>query len=64
MKHVYAKTVRIKYNNQIYQVLLRDDKKYGFLKIVNEEKTEYAYPTAQEFLRLSSIMNRDNRIKF
>lgn len=57
----YKKVQVIKYNNKVFQVLLREDQKYAFLQII--EKDKYAYPTAQEFLHLSSIMNK-NRIKF
>ena len=57
----YIKVQIIKYNNKIFQVLLREDQKYAFLQII--EKDKYAYPTAQEFLHLSSI-KRKNRIKF
>lgn len=64
-KHVYKKGSRIKYNNQTFLVLVRDDNQTGFLKIVyNGDKEEYQYPTAHEFLHLSSFMNVDNRIKF
>ena len=57
----YKKVQIIKYNNKIFQVLLREDQKYAFLQII--EKDKYAYPTAQEFLHLSSIMSK-NGIKF
>lgn len=58
----YKKLQKIKYNNKTFIVLLREDQKYAFLQIV--EKNKYAYPTAQEFLHLSSIMQINNRIKF
>lgn len=58
----YKKIQIIKYNNKVFQVLLREDKKYAFLQII--EKDKYAYPTAQEFLHLSSVMQVNNRIKF
>lgn len=58
----YKKIKIIKYNNKLFQVLLREDQKYAFLQIVKKDK--YAYPTAQEFLHLSSVMQVNNRIKF
>ena len=57
----YKKVQVIKYNNKIFQVLLREDQKFAFLQII--EKDKYAYPTAQEFLHSSSVMSK-NRIKF
>ena len=65
MVGVYKKREKIKYKNQLFQIIERKDKKLGFLKIVVDgEKTEYEYPTAYEFLQLSSFMNKKNRIKF
>lgn len=65
MVGVYKKREKIKYKNQLFQIIERKDKKLGFLKIVVDgEKTEYEYPTAYEFLHLSSFMNKKNRIKF
>lgn len=62
---VYKKREKIKYKNQLFQIIERNDKKLGFLKIVREdEKMTYQYPTAYEFLHLSSFMNKKNRIKF
>ncbi len=62
---VYKKREKIKYKNQLFQIIERNDKKIGFLKIVYEdEKMTYQYPTAYEFLHLSSFMNKKNRIKF
>ena len=57
----YKKLQVIKNKNKTFQVLLREDQKLAFLQII--EKDKYAYPTAQEFLHLSSVMNK-NRIKF
>ena len=62
---VYKKREKIKYKNQLFQIIERNDKKIGFLKIVYEdEKMTYQYPTAYDFLHLSSFMNKKNRIKF
>ena len=62
---VYKKREKIKYKNQLFQIIERNDKKIGFLKIVYEdERMTYEYPTAYEFLHLSSFMNKKNRIKF
>ncbi len=62
---VYKKREKIKYKNQLFQIIERNDKKIGFLKIVYEdERMTYQYPTAYEFLHLSSFMNKKNRIKF
>lgn len=65
MKHIYKKARKIKYNNKIFQILIRDDNKIAFLKIdTSNNKEEYQYPTAQEFLHLSSVLNTNNCIKF
>lgn len=65
MKYAYKKIFKVKYNNNIFQVVIRPDKKYGFFKIVNDGNAEkFIYPTAYEFLHLSSYMNPNNRIKF
>lgn len=65
MKHIYKKTLKIKYNDNLFQVIVREDNKKGFLKIIDDgNETKYVYPTAQEFLHLSSFMNTANRIKF
>ena len=62
---VYKKREKIKYKNQLFQIIERNDKKIGLLKIVYEdEKMTYQYPTAYDFLHLSSFMNKKNRIKF
>ena len=65
MKHNYKKARKIKYNNKLFQILIRDDNKLAFLKInvLNNEEV-YEYPTAQEFLHLSSVLNTTNNIKF
>lgn len=61
----YKKDYVIEYNNMLFQVIIRDDNKMGFLKIINDgKKIRYEYPTAIEFLKLSSIVNIENRIKF
>lgn len=65
MKHVYKKLSKIKYNNNLFQIVVREDKKIGFFKIIVDGKTEkYEYPSAQEFLHLSSVINVNNQIKF
>lgn len=64
-KSTYTKSLKLKYNKNIFRVIIRDDKKLGFLKIVNTgSKEEYAYPSACEFLHLSSFMNPKNQFKF
>lgn len=65
MKHVYRKTLKIKYNDNLFQVIVREDNKKGFLKVIKDGSIEkYEYPSAQEFLHLSSFVNTRNRIKF
>lgn len=65
MKNEYVKREKIKYKNQLFQIIERKDKKIGFLKIVfNDDEIAYEFPTAYEFLHLSSFMNKKNRIKF
>lgn len=62
---VYKKDIVIEFNNSLFQVIIRKDNKKGFLKIIDDgTKISYKYPTAIEFLKLSSIVNVDNRIKF
>lgn len=64
-KSTYTKSLKLKYNKNIFRVIIRDDKKIGFLKIVNTgSKEEYTYPNACEFLHLSSFMNLQNQFKF
>jgi hypothetical protein len=66
MKHIYRKTYKISYNNSLFQVLVRNDKSVGFLKVnVDSNGIEkYSLPSAQEFLHLSSVVNVNNAIKF
>ena len=65
MKHIYKKARKIKYNNHLFQIVIRDDLKIGFFKIIiYENKEEFVYPTVQEFLHLNSIINVKNGIKF
>lgn len=65
MGSVYKKINKIKYNNNIFQIVANDKNKLGFFKIVIEKGEEkYIYPTAQEFLHLSSVLNTNNSIKF
>ena len=66
MKHIYLKTYKISYNNSLFQVIVRNDKSVGFLKIDYDKNGEekYSLPSAQEFLHLSSVVNVNNRIKF
>ena len=63
-KSTYQKSLKIKYNNNIFRVLIRNDKKLGFLKIVDENNETYEYPSAFEFLHLTSFMNPKNSFKF
>ena len=61
----YKKGIIVRYNNQLFQTFIREDNKYGFLKIVVDgESVRYETPTAIEFLKLSSLLNKDNKIKF
>lgn len=63
--NAYKKREKIKYKNQLFQIIERNDKKLGFLKIKQVgDELSYEYPTAYEFLHLSSFMNKKNRIKF
>lgn len=56
-KHLYKRGSRVKYKNQIYQLVIRDDNELGFLKIIVEkDKEKYEYPTAIEFLNLSKLI--------
>ncbi len=64
MQHTYQKSLILEYKKQLFQVIVRDDLQYGFLKIVDREKMTYEYPTAYEFLHLNSFMHPNNRIKF
>ncbi len=58
----YKKSYRIRYNEQLFQIIVRDDYKLGFLKIL--ENGKHVLPSAKEFLHLSSITNKRNQIKF
>ena len=61
----YKKGIIVKYNDNLYQTIIREDNKYGFLKIVIDgDKVKYETPSAVEFLKLSSLFNKDNKIKF
>ena len=63
--HIYKKDKLIKHKNNTFQIIVREDNKKGFLKVVdNGKETKYEYPTAIEFLQLSSFVNVYNRIKF
>lgn len=65
MKHVYKKSSMIKYNNKMFQIIIREDNSKGFLKVLeNGNEKKFEYPTAHEFLHLSSFVNINNRIKF
>ena len=66
MNYIYRKTYKISFNNSIFQVLVRNDKKVGFLKLsYNEDgNQEYKLPSAFEFLHLSSVVHVKNKIKF
>lgn len=62
---IYKKDLIIKHKDNLFQVIVRNDNKKGFLKIVqDEEGVKYEYPSAVEFLKLSSFVNVENRIKF
>lgn len=66
MKHIYRKTFKMSYNNHLFQVIVREDKSVGFLKIIDNKGKEstYEYPSAQEFLHLSSLLDNNSIIKF
>lgn len=56
LREDYRKTVKVSYNNNIFQVFLRKDNKIGFYKILKVDgKEKYEIPTAKEFLHLSSL---------
>ena len=62
---IYKKDRIIKHKGSIFQVIVREDNKKGFLKIVdNGDTKKYEYPSAIEFLKLNSFVNVNNRIKF
>ncbi len=58
----YKKSYKIRYNEQLFQIIVRSDHKLGFLKIL--ENGKHVLPNAKEFLHLSSMMNKRNQIKF
>ena len=63
----YKKARKISYNKNFYRIIIREDNKIGFMKIVgykDNNKEEYTFPTAQEFFHLSSVLNVNNSIKF
>ena len=63
--HIYKKGIKIKHKKDVFQIIVGEDNKKGFLKVVDDGKEiKYEYPTAIEFLKLSSFMNTENRIKF
>ncbi len=63
-KHVYTRGSRIIYKNQMYQVVIRDDNELGFLKIVvDNNKEQYKYPSAIEFLGLSKLIKEKGIVK-
>lgn len=62
MNNVYKLARKIEYNNSLFQIIIRNDNKIGFFKI--ERDGSYSYPSAQEFLHLSSVLNVNNKIKF
>lgn len=65
MKNIYKKARKIKYNNNLFQIVIRSDNKIGFFKIINiDDKEKLILPTAKEFLHLSSVLNVSNSIKF
>lgn len=65
MEHTYKKVRKIKYNNHLFQIVVRDDYKIGFYKIIyNGQKEKLILPTAKEFLHLSSMVQVMNKIKF
>jgi len=62
MKNTYKLARKIEYNHSLFQIVIRNDNKIGFFKINRDGS--YIYPSAQEFLHLSSILNTNNKIKF
>lgn len=65
MKYNYKNGSKIKYNNRLFQIIIRDDNKIGFYRIeIDKDAIRLVYPTAQEFLHLSSVINVKNNIKF
>jgi len=63
---IYRRAYKINYNNSLFQVIIRNDKSIGFLKIDIDQNGEeqFIMPSAQEFLHLSSVINTNNGIKF
>ena len=60
MKYIFRRTYKVNYNNSLYQVLLRNDNKIGFLKISYDEEGNQVFnmPSAIEFLNLSYLINK------
>lgn len=57
----YDELMKVKYKNQIYRIIRRNDNKFGFLKI--NKNNEYILPSSFEYLKLNSKLSK-NRIKF
>ena len=56
--YLYRKTYKINYNNNIFQVYLRNDNKVGFLKVLKDKdgNETYRLPSAVEFINLSRVV--------
>lgn len=62
MKYIFRRAYKVNYNNTLYQVLVRNDNKIGFLKISYDEDGNQVFniPSAIEFLNLSNLVNKYN----
>ncbi|MBR6072794.1 MAG: hypothetical protein IKP76_00535 [Bacilli bacterium] len=56
--YLFRRTYKVNYNNNIFQVLLRNDNKVGFLKITYDEDGNQVFtmPSAFEFINLSRMI--------
>ena len=59
--YLFRRTYKVNYNNNIVQVLLRNDNKIEFLKITYDEEGNQVLtmPSAFEFINLSRIVKKD-----
>ncbi len=65
MQFKYKNASKIRYNNKLFQIVIRNDNKIGFYRIEKKnEIVKLVIPSAQEFLHLYSVLNVGNKIKF
>ena len=62
---LYRKSFKINYNNNIFQVLFRNDNKVAILKVNYDEagNQTYSMPTAMEYLSLTAFVNLKEKYK-